>query len=368
MNENSQTQTKQLKLAVAGVGRMGAVHLLHAIELERETGRCRLVAIADSDVGRARRVLGETGSEVPIFDSVEELAEAGVCDATVLVTPTADHREHATTLIRAGQRILLEKPLTGDIEQDREFAAEIDRGHSDAVMIAFQRRFDAPLRHAKSLIDGGTIGRVFKIYSALEDSGPAPNGYNSPGILSDMSIHNVDEVLFLTGRMPRAALAVGSRLHGYRLTTCLEDFDDAMLHMWFEGDLAAQVQVSRNHVSGYRVETLIFGERGQIQIGRFDQKPFEVTVKCLGPRGTAEPLEDRTFKMRDYARPVPEFVDRFGPAYKAELAEFIERCLAEQPFPVTHRDAANAQEVISAGMEMLLTEASATRLRAAAHV
>jgi myo-inositol 2-dehydrogenase/D-chiro-inositol 1-dehydrogenase len=234
-------------------------------------------------------------------------------------------------------------------------------------MIAFQRRFDAPLRHAKTLIDRGAIGRVFKIYSALEDSGPAPNGYNSPGILSDMSIHNVDEVLYLTGRMPRAALAIGSRLHGYRLTTCREDFDDAMLHLWFDGDLAAQIQVSRNHVSGYRVETLIFGERGQIQIGHFDQKPFDVTVKCFGPRGATEPVEDRTFTMRNYGRPVPEFVDRFGPAYKAELAEFIECCLAERPFAVTHCDAASAQEVISAGMDSLFTEASATRLRAAAH-
>jgi len=368
MNDNSRTETKQLKLAVAGLGRMGAVHLLHAIELERETGRCRLVAVADSDVDRARRALSDTGSEVPIFDSVAELADAGVCDATFVVTPTANHREHAATLIRAGQRILLEKPLTGDSEQDREFAAEIDRGHSDAVMIAFQRRFDEPLRYAKALINRGAVGRVFKIYSALEDSGPAPNGYNSPGILSDMSIHNVDEVLFLTGRMPRAALAIGSRLHGYRLTTCEEDFDDATLHLWFDDDLAAQIQVSRNHVSGYRVETLIFGERGQIQIGRFDQRPFDVTVKCFGPRGTAEPLEERTFKMRNYGRPVPEFVDRFGPAYKAELAEFIECCLAQRPFPVTHRDAASAQEVISAGMRALFTEASATPLRAAAHV
>ena len=30
--------------------------------------------------------------------------------------------------------------------------------------------------------------------------------------------------------------------------------------------------------------------------------------------------------MRDYGRPVPEFVDRFGPAYRAELAHFIEQC------------------------------------------
>jgi predicted dehydrogenase len=96
---------------------------------------------------------------------------------------------------------------------------------------------------------------VFKIYSALEDSGPPPDGYQSDGILADMSVHNVDEILWLTGRAPKAAAAVGSRLYGHRVSTCVEDFDDALLLMWFERELTAQVQVSRNHVSGYRVET-----------------------------------------------------------------------------------------------------------------
>ena len=40
----------------------------------------------------------------------------------------------------------------------------------------------------------------------------------------------------------------------------------------------AQVQVSRNHVSGYRVETVIFGQEGQIQVGHFHQKPFEIVI------------------------------------------------------------------------------------------
>ncbi len=341
---------------------MGAVHLLHVRELEQETGSCTLVAVADSDTERARAMLEQARCDVPVFESIAALAEARLCDATVVVTPTGRHREHAKVLIEAGQRILLEKPLTGNIEDDREFSSELDREYPEAVMLAFQRRFDVPLRHAKSLVESGTIGRVFKIYSALEDSGPAPDGYNSPGILSDMSIHNVDEILFLTGRMPRAVLAIGSRLHGWRLTTCVEDFDDAMLHLWFEDHLAAQIQVSRNHVSGYRVETVIFAERGQVQIGRFDQKPFDVVVRSFGPRGLAAPLESRTFTMRDYGRPLPEFVDRFGPAYKAEVAEFIECCRADRPFPSNHRDGVRAQEVIAAGMAALFTENEATKL------
>jgi myo-inositol 2-dehydrogenase/D-chiro-inositol 1-dehydrogenase len=347
--------SEPLKVAIAGLGRMGVVHALHLHELSREGAGCVPAALVDIDLERARRFAAEVGWNVPVFSSAAELAAAGVCRATVIVTPTGNHRESAAALLAAGHRVLVEKPLTGGLEDDRAFAAHLDRHHPHGLMLAFQRRFDAPLRCARDLMRAGLIGRVFKLYSALEDSNPAPHGYKSGGILPDMSIHNVDEILWLTGRMPRAALAIGSRLYSHRLTTCEEDFDDALLCLWFDGEMAAQVQVSRNHVSGYRVETLIFGEEGQIQVGRFDQKPFDILVEAYGRRGRAESLARRAFRMRDYARPLPEFVDRFGPAYKAELAAFIECCRNDAPFPTSHRDGLRAQEVISAGMSSVLT-------------
>ncbi|MBV9677780.1 MAG: Gfo/Idh/MocA family oxidoreductase [Acidobacteriaceae bacterium] len=338
-----------LKVAVVGLGRMGTVHALHLHELARDTGACELAALVDVDTARAQRVRAETGIEAPIFPSIKAVTEGAACDAAVIVTPTENHRENAATMMAAGIRVLLEKPLTGTLEADRNFAAELDRHHPHALMLAFQRRFDEPLRYAKQLADSGVIGRVFKIYSALEDSQPAPNGYKSGGILPDMSVHNVDEILWLTGRTPSKALTIGSRLYSHAFTTCVEDFDDALLYLWFD-DLVAQVQVSRNHVSGYRVETILFGEEGQIHVGRFEGRPFEVLVEAYGRRGRTEPLAHRGFPMRNYGRPLPEFVDRFGAAYKAELAAFIECCRAGTPFPVTHRDGVRAQEVISAGM------------------
>jgi myo-inositol 2-dehydrogenase/D-chiro-inositol 1-dehydrogenase len=334
---------------------MGVIHALHAYELALESGCCELAALVDTNLERARGFAAQHGCEIPVFASVQELAAANFCRASVIVTPTENHREHAAALIAAGHRVLLEKPLTGSLEADRAFAAELDHAHPHALMLAFQRRFDAPLQYAKELLDNGAIGRVFKIYSALEDSNPAPNGYKSGGILPDMSVHNVDEILWLTGRTPRAALVIGSRLYSHRLTTCEEDFDDALLYLWFDGEMVAHVQVTRNHVSGYRVETLIFGEQGQIHVGRFDQKPFDVVVEAYGRRGRAEPLAYRTFGMRDYQRPLPEFIDRFGPAYKAELAAFIECCRSGSPFPATHRDGLRAQEVISAGMQAIIS-------------
>ena len=195
---------------------------------------------------------------------------------------------------------------------------------------------------------------MFKIYSSLEDSCPAPNGYVSGGILPDMSIHNVDEVLWLTGKMPKAAAVIGSRIYSSALTTAVEDFDDALLYLWFEEQLACQIQVSRNHVSGYRVESIIFGEQGQIHIGHFDQKFFDISVEVYGRRGAQEPIARRSFAMRDYGKPLAEFIDRFGPAYKAEVAAFIDCCVAGTPFPITHRDGLKAQKVIAAAMQSVI--------------
>jgi myo-inositol 2-dehydrogenase/D-chiro-inositol 1-dehydrogenase len=336
---------KPLKVAVAGLGRIGKLHSRHVYELGQETGECRLEAVVDSNPERARQYAERYSAKA--FLSVEEMAASGVAEATVIGTPTDCHRSHAATLIGAGQRVLLEKPLTGSLDEDRAFARELNERHPNAVMLAFQRRFDEPLQLAKQWMEEGRIGRVFKIASILEDSNPAPDGYTSLGILADMSVHNVDEILWLTGQMPAAAASIGTCLYSRRLSTAVEDFDDGFLYMWFPCELAAQVQVTRNHVSGYRVETWIFGEKGQIHIGRFEQKPLEVVVEAYG---RSEPLGRKAFTMRDYGEPLPEFADRFGPAYKAEAAEFVRRCLDGSSFPVTHNDGLRAMEVIDAGM------------------
>src|SRR5687767_3439791 len=131
--------SEPLNVAVAGVGRMGVIHALHVHELARETGTCRLAALVDAEPERARRFAADAGCDAPVFSSVEQLAAASVASATVIVTPTDLHRQHAATLIAAGHRVLLEKPLTGTLDGDRAFAAELDRDHPNAVMLAFQR-------------------------------------------------------------------------------------------------------------------------------------------------------------------------------------------------------------------------------------
>jgi myo-inositol 2-dehydrogenase/D-chiro-inositol 1-dehydrogenase len=256
-----------IRVGLVGLGRMGMIHALHLHELEQEDTLCRLTSVSTTDAHAAEAFLSMSRTATPVFEDIDGLAKSDLCDVAVIATNTPLHRAHALKLIGADHRVFVEKPLTGTIEGDRELALLLEREHPQAVMLGFQRRFDEPTLYAKQLIDEGVIGRVFKIYSALEDSGPAPNGYASPGILADMAVHNVDEVVWLSGRKPRWAMAVGSRIFSHRLTTCDEDFDDGLMLLGFGDELIGQIQVSRNHVSGYRGETVIFGEKGHIRIG-----------------------------------------------------------------------------------------------------
>ena len=342
---------------------MGMIHALHLHELAEEKKLCRLTCVSTTDRPAAEKFLAMTGATLPVFDDIAEMARAHLCDATVVATNTPLHREHALLMIEVGQRVFLEKPLTGTLEGDRSFAKLLDRDHPHSLMLGFQRRFDGPTLLAKQFIDQGAIGRVFKIYSALEDSGPAPNGFSSPGILADMAVHNVDEVLWLSGRRPELAMAVGSRIYSHRLTTCKEDFDDALMLLDFEEELTAQIQVTRNHVSGYRGETVIYGEKGMIRIGCFNQKLLEVTVEAYGMRDAKEPIAVKTFQMRRYHQPLPEFIDRYGAAYKEELRVFLECVLSGEPFPVTHADGLRAQEIVAAAMNASVEKQDMARIQ-----
>ncbi|MFP6641383.1 MAG: Gfo/Idh/MocA family oxidoreductase [Myxococcota bacterium] len=348
----------ELRLAVVGVGRIGTFHARHAAELAACDGSCRLAALVDPrrDLpALASQLSSIQGSEVGAFPTLEALLEAETIDATVVASPTALHREHAQALIAKGQRVLVEKPLTPSLAEDRAFAAELDTHQPNALMLAFQRRFDAPLLHAKSLLDSGRIGRPFKFVSILEDSRLMPEGYESPGLLQDMSVHNVDEVLWLSGKSPNRVKAQGSRLYTHRIAPVEEDFDDALLQLDFDGEAVAQIQVSRNHVAGYRVETWIFGEEGVVHSGGFHQNSHEVVVEAYGRN---EPIEIRTFPLRDYGTPVPEFIDRFGDAYAAELHAFVRHGRDGTPFPVDHGDAVRAMAAIDEGVRSMHSAAS----------
>ena len=93
-----------------------------------------------------------------------------------------------------------------------------------------------------------------------------------------------------------------------------------------------------------------------IHVGHFQQNPHEIIVEAYG---RDNPIDRRVFPLRDYGRPVPEFIDRFASAYKAELAYFAAHIGKNEPFCVNQNDGLRAMEVIEAGTKSLRGRQSA---------
>jgi predicted dehydrogenase len=347
-----------LRLAVVGVGRIGVFHAQHLQELAQERGECELVAVVDRHQDTASRVAEQLSAQqetaITPFHSTEALVESGIADAAIIASRTVDHRRDTQVMVDAGMRVLLEKPLGDSLDEARQLATwlDTDETRSHAVMLAFQRRYDAAMLRAHELLGEGAIGELFKIVSILEDPEPPPVGYQSAGLLTDMGVHNADEILWLTQRQPTQIAGFGAQLHNQRIPdVTVEDFDDAFVQMWFEQDVTAQLQVSRNHVAGYRNECLLLGRTGRIHVGHFDDDPLRVRLEAVGL--DHEVIEQQTYTLRDYERPVPVFIRRFGSAYKAEAADFVESCNRKEPFAVTHREGLKAMEIVVAGAEAI---------------
>ena len=175
-----------------------------------------------------------------------------------------------------------------------------------------------------------------------------------------MAVHNIDEIAWLSGRRPERVSGFGSLLYNQQITDVEEDFDDAFLQMYFTGGLVGQVAVSRNHVAGYRNETWVYGPEGIVHVGDFSEDPLRVPVEVIGRGGL---VTRREFTLRDYGAVAPVFMGRFGLAYKAELAHYIDQCLAGAPFGVNQGEGLTALEVAMAGSRALRKKSEAVEVK-----
>src|SRR5213594_4252175 len=98
--------SRPVRLAVAGLGRIGQ---LHARNLAGRTPGVELAAVVDPVARLARRIadaLGATWST-----SFDEVLSDPAVDGVVIAAPTAEHAAMVERAARAGKHVFCEKPI-----------------------------------------------------------------------------------------------------------------------------------------------------------------------------------------------------------------------------------------------------------------
>jgi myo-inositol 2-dehydrogenase/D-chiro-inositol 1-dehydrogenase len=315
-----------MRIGLIGTGRIGT---FHAGVLSRHPDVAELV-VTDADPGRAARVAELTGATAA--PTVDALFGRGV-DAVVIASATSSHADLIARAARAGLPAFCEKPIALDLPGTLGALREVEAAGTQ-LQLGFMRRFDAGYRAARDAVRSGRIGRLHTVRAITSDPAPPPAAYLplSGGLYRDCLVHDFDILRWVTGREVTEVYATGSD-GGPAMFREADDVDTAAALLTLDDGTLATATATRCNGAGYDVRMELAGERDQIAVGLDGRTPITST-EPLGP-GPAD-------------KPWPGFLERFAPAYEAELDAFVRLARGELANPCDGHEALRALRVAEA--------------------
>lgn len=328
-----------MRIGVIGTGRLGTIH---AITLSRHRDVGSLI-LTDTDHERAQTLahrLGET-----VAPGVDEIFRWGV-DAVVITTATSAHAELIGRAARSGLPVFCEKPIALDLPGTVQAIEEVERAGT-VLQMGFQRRFDVGYLGARDAVRSGRLGRLHTVRAMTGDQSPPPAEWLplSGGLYRDTLIHDFDALRWVTGREVVDVYAVGSDA-GPAMFREAGDIDTAAAVLTLDDGTLATATATRLNGAGYDVRMELAGELDQIAVGLDDRTPIASTEPNGPPAAT---------------KPWGGFLERFGPAYEAEINAFVVVVRGERPNPCDGREALRALRIAEA-CEISRTERRPVRI------
>jgi len=309
-----------MRIGLAGVGRIGAFHAETLSGLDEVDA----LVVTDADGEIAKNVADRLGAEwAP--DADELLASRP--DGFVIATATPGHAPLLRAGVAAGVPTFCEKPVAATLDETLDLARLI-AGTDVPVHVGFQRRFDHGYQRVRQAVQAGELGFVHTIRANTFDMAPPHAAYirTSGGIFRDCNIHDFDIVRFVTGREVATACAAGGN-KGEQFFTDAGDVDTGAALLTLDDDTMVLVSSGRYNGAGQDVRMEVMGERGSLAVG-LDQS--------LALTSAEEGVDFPTGPV------TTSFMERFRPAYRAELTAFVHVARGEIPSPCTVFDALQA--------------------------
>ncbi|MFB6627553.1 Gfo/Idh/MocA family oxidoreductase [Streptomyces sp. NPDC056374] len=315
-----------MRIGLIGTGRIGS---FHAGVLARHPEVESLV-VADADASRAAGVAGALGAEAAP-DVTALFAHA--LDAVVIASATAAHAELIARAAGAGLPAFCEKPIALDVPGTTTALSAVTEAGTE-LQLGFMRRFDPGYRAAREAVRAGRLGRLHTVRAATSDPAPPPAAYLplSGGLFRDCLVHDFDIVRWVTGREVVEVYATGSDA-GPAMFREAADVSTAAALLTLDDGTLVTATATRCNGAGYDVRMELAGELDQIAVGLDDRTP----LTSVEPWAPAPP-----------GKPWSGFLERFAPAYEAELDAFVRLVRGEAPNPCDGREALAALRIAEA--------------------
>ena len=220
-----------INIAIIGLGVMG---LNHYRILKQLGSRVNVCALCDT--------VKMNDFKEPFFTDVDTLLDETRPDAVFIATPTFLHKNIALNCIERNVNLFIEKPVASTVAEAHDISkAIIAKGLKCSV--GYVERFNPVVQALKQEL------RDKEIYSlSITRVGPFPPRIGDVGVLTDLSVHDIDLIRFITHRKILKKSIFKSR----KIINHHED--NAVLSFELEGNTLAEI--TTNWLTPFKKRTI----------------------------------------------------------------------------------------------------------------
>ncbi len=213
----------ELRAAVIGVGRLGAIHARKYAALPN----LKLTHVVDVDAVRA----AEIGSELGAIALTDHRQLAGAIDLASVAAPGINHHAIASDLMRAGIDVLVEKPMAATLAEARDLKA-IAEQCGCILQIGYLERFNPAIVRLRSILKAPRFVECHRLAPFTERG-------TDVDVVLDLMVHDLDVILSATGASEVTSLeALG-------VAVLTDQIDVANARIRFNNGLIANLNTSR---------------------------------------------------------------------------------------------------------------------------
>lgn len=172
---------EKIRVGVIGVGYLGKFHA----EKYAASAKAQLVAVVDSDSARA----GEIGAAVGVEALSDYRALFGRVQCVSIAVPTRFHYQVARECIDAGIDLLVEKPLTADIDEARELVDAAQQKNL-ILQVGHLERFNPAIRQLEGVVKDPKFVECHRLAPFIERG-------TDVNVVLDLMIHDIDVIASL---------------------------------------------------------------------------------------------------------------------------------------------------------------------------
>jgi UDP-N-acetyl-2-amino-2-deoxyglucuronate dehydrogenase len=212
---------KPLSIALVGMGRVAEKHL-KAIRFWEQKHRLQLIAGVKlrPEAGTERLKRHGFRRSIPVYATIEQMLAEAKPDICAITTPSGSHFDLAEKALQAGCHLLIEKPLTLDLDQADYLLDLADKadlkiavGHIFRYAMTMQElQADLSAGHFGRILYGSVIVRWGHNQAYYEKQPWRGSWQDDGGVLMNQTVHALDLMTWLCDSLPITANCELARL------------------------------------------------------------------------------------------------------------------------------------------------------------